>query len=162
MTGTPPTLHMIFGKIASGKSTLCAKLGTEAETVVISEDDWLNALFADDMASIKDYGRCARKLRDVVGPHVVSLLQAGVSVVLDFQANTVDARNWMRGIFEKAGASHILHVLDVPDDVCLERLRMRNAEGGHAFAVTEDQFHQISRHVVLPSADEQFNVVLHG
>ena len=161
MAARPPTLHMICGKIASGKSTLTAKLGGEAGTVVISEDDWLNALFAEDMASLKDYVRCTRKLHDIMAPHVVSLLKAGVSVVLDFQANTLEARSWMRGIFEEAGASHILHVLDVPDEVCLERLRARNAEGIHPFAVTEEQFHQISRHFVFPTQAEQFNVIVH-
>jgi hypothetical protein len=33
----------------------------------------------------------------------------------------------MRGIFEAAGAAHQLHFLDVPDAVCKQRLRARNA-----------------------------------
>lgn len=161
MSRNAPTLHMVCGKIASGKSTLTAALGREAGTIVISEDDWLNALFADDMASISDYVRCTRKLRAIMGPHVASVLRTGVSVVLDFQANTVEARNWMRGILEQTDAAHILHVLDVPDDLCLERLRARNAQGNHPFAVTEEQFRQISSHFVAPSPDEGFTIVLH-
>ncbi len=152
---------MVCGKIASGKSTLTAELGREAGTVVIAEDDWLNALFADELKSIGDYVRCTRKLHEIMGPHVAALLKAGVSVVLDFQANTVDARNWMRSILEQTDASHILHVLDVPDEVCLERLRTRNAQGNHPFTVTDEQFRQISSYFVAPSADEKFNVVLH-
>jgi hypothetical protein len=45
-------------------------------------------------------------------------LGAGLSVVLDWPANTVAGRAWMRGIFEAAGAEHKLHFLDVPDEVC--------------------------------------------
>lgn len=162
MSRNSPTLHMVCGKIASGKSTLTAELGRATATVVISEDEWLKTLFANEMTSLGDYVRCMKKLRQVMAPHVVCLLKAGVSVVLDFQANTVESRNWMRQIFEDGGASHVLHVLDVPDEICLKRLRDRNAQGDHPFAVTEEQFHRVSSHFVAPAPEEEFNVVSHG
>ncbi|MEL7012438.1 MAG: ATP-binding protein [Pseudomonadota bacterium] len=157
MSKPPATLHLIYGKIASGKSTLAAKLGQEPATIVISEDAWLATLFAGEMTTLNDYVRCMAKLREVMAPHIVSLLQSGLSVVLDFQANTVDSRNWMRRVFEQANAPHILHVLDVPDAVCLKRLETRNAQGDHPFTISAEQFHHISRHVVPPSPAEKFN-----
>ena len=156
-----PTLHLICGKIASGKSTLTAELGRAAGTVVIAEDDWLEALFADEMTTLRDYVRCAGRLRGAMGPHVAELLRAGVSVVLDFQANTVEARAWMRGILEETGAAHVLHVLDVPDEVCLARLRARNARGDHPFAVTEEEFRKVSSHFVAPTPEEGFTIKVH-
>jgi len=161
MLSKPPTLNLLCGKIASGKSTLTAQLGNQDNTVVISEDEWLAALYADQMSSISDYVRCSSKLRKVMGDHVVSLLNAGVSVVLDFPANTVETRDWMQGILEQTKASHQLHVLDVPDEVCLARLQARNDQGDHAFAATEEQFGQLSKHFVAPSQDEGFNIVMH-
>lgn len=97
-----------------------------------------------------------------IGPHVVSLLNTGVSVVLDFQANTVESRNWMRVILDQTNADHKLHVFDVPDEVCMARLLARNAQGDHPFAATEEQFRQISKHFVAPSPDEGVNIVLHN
>lgn len=91
-----PTLHMLCGKIASGKSTMAAHLGATPGTVLIAEDAWLDALFADELHSLKDYVQCSSKLRRVIGPHVVALLDAGMSVVLDFPANTVAQRAWMK------------------------------------------------------------------
>lgn len=161
MSSKLPTLHLLCGKIASGKSSLAARLGGADGTVVIAEDDWLNALYSDKMNSISDYVRCMSKLRTVIGPHVAALLNAGVSVVLDFQANTVDARKWMRGILDQTQADHQLHVLDVPDDVCLARLHARNAAGDHPFAATEEQFRQITKHFVAPTPKEGFNIVVH-
>lgn len=157
-----PTLHLMCGKIASGKSTLTTQLGTFEQTVVIAEDVWLNALYSEDMSSISDYLQCMSKLRKIIGPHVVSLLNAGVSVVLDFQANTLESRKWMRGILDQTNAAHKLHVLDVPDEVCMARLHARNTQGDHPFAATEEQFLQISKHFVTPSPDEGFNIVLHN
>lgn len=152
---------MLCGKIGSGKSTLTEKLGRLPATVVLSEDDWLSGLYPDQMSSVRDYVRCAAHLRGVLGPHVAGLLNAGVSVVLDFPANTVETRAWMRGILDRCEAGHVLHVLDVPDAVCLERLRARNAQGDHPFAATEEQFHQISRHFVPPTPEEGFTIEVH-
>lgn len=161
MSNTSPTLHLLCGKIASGKSTLTAQLGSLDGTIVIAEDDWLSALYSEEMSSMSDYVRCTSKLRRVIGPHIASLLNAGISVVLDFQANTIEARNWMRGILDQTNASHKLHMLDVPDEVCIARLHARNAQGDHPFTATEEQFRQISKHFIAPSPDEGFNIVLH-
>lgn len=156
MNPMTPTLHMMCGKVASGKSTLAAQLSSQAATILISEDRWLEQLFGDEMVSIMDFVRYSGKLRNVIGPHISELLKAGVSVVLDFQANTVEDRTWMRGIFEEAKTAHQLHWLDTPDQECLSRLRARNASGTHPFTVTEDQFRQVTRHFVAPSQDEGF------
>lgn len=161
MIATPPTLHLLCGKIASGKSTLTAEIGRAPGTVVIAEDDWLSALYSEELSSMSDYMRCMSKFRKVIGPHIIALLEQGLSVVLDFQANTVASRDWMRRIVDQTQVAHILHVLDVPDDVCIARLRARNAQGDHPFAATEDQFRQISKHYVPPSPEEGFNIVLH-
>ncbi len=161
MSRNPPTLHLMCGKIASGKSTLTAKLGNLPETVVISEDDWLASLYSDQMSTVADYVRCAARLQKVIGPHVVSLLKAGISVVMDVPANTFANRKWMREIIDASNADHRLHVLDVPDEVCRERLRARNASGDHAFAASDEQFTQVTKHFVAPSVEEGFNIVIH-
>ena len=152
---------MLCGKIASGKSSLAARLGQGDGVVVLSEDDWLSALFADQMTSGADFMRCSAKLREIMGPHVAALLNAGLSVVLDIQANTVESRAWMRRILDETGAAHQLHVLDVPDEVCLAQLRARNAGGAHAFAVTEAQFHRFTKYYAPPTPEEGFDVVVH-
>ncbi len=158
MTGT---LYLLCGKIAAGKSTLCAKLATRPGTVLIAEDHWTSHLFGDTLKTVDDYRRCSARLRAAMGPHVVSLLKAGLSVVLDFPANTVANRRWMRAIFEEAGAAHELHVLDVPDAICKQRLTARNASGEHAFKTSDAEYDLITSYFVPPSADEGFNIVVH-
>lgn len=152
---------MMCGKIAAGKSTLAAQLAQQDGTVLIAEDAWLNALFAEELSTGSDYVRCTTKLRGIIGPHIAALLNAGVSVVLDFAANTVEQRRWMQGILAQTGAAHQLHLLTAPDDLCLARLRDRNRRGDHPFAVTETQFHQFTRHFAAPSPDEGFTIVRH-
>ena len=114
-----PTMHMLCGKVAAGKSTLAANLAVAKNTVLITEDAWLVALFADELQTPKDYLRCTTKLRHAMAPHLVALLDGGVSVVLDFQANTVESRTWMRHLINATDADHQLHVLMPLDEVCL-------------------------------------------
>lgn len=161
MHSTPAKLHLICRKIASGKSTLAAKLAGETGAVLIAQDTWLGALFADLMHTGTDDVNYAAKLDDVMGPHIVSLLERGVSVVLDFPANTSAQRAHLRDLFEAAGVAHELHVLDVSDEVCLSRLRARNADGHHHFNVSDAQFHRFTKQFSLPDEDEGFHCVRH-
>ena len=159
MPDNGPVLHMFCGKIAAGKSTLAARLAKAPRTILVSEDAWLHDLYADQMSTLRDFVEYSGRLRSVLAPHLCHLLGAGVSVVLDAQANTVASRRWMMGIVCEANVAHQLHLLDPPDDVCLERLRARNAAGTHAFAATEEQFFQTTKYFEPPLADEALNIV---
>lgn len=160
MTSPSPTLYFICGKIAAGKTTLSNKLKNQPNTIVISEDKWLSALFSDEMKTVSDYVRHSKKLKSVMKPHIVNLLKAGTSVILDFPANRIVDRAWMRQIFEEAEVLHELHYLDVPDDICKQRLLKRNEQGQHAFEATEAQFELITKHFEPPTQDEDFNIIL--
>ncbi|EPL6464360.1 TPA: AAA family ATPase [Proteus mirabilis] len=158
-TPEKPILHLLCGKIASGKSTLSAKLGASPGTVIVSEDHWLATLFANEMQSISDYVQYSLRLRNAMKPYLVSLLKTGLSVVLDFPANTQTNREWMMSIIKESGASNQLHYLKVSDEVCKSRLRLRNAEGEHEFSTSDQQFEIITHHFSEPTADEGFNIV---
>jgi len=161
-TAGKPTLHLLCGKIASGKSTLSAKLAASPATVLVSEDRWLAVLYANEIHSVADYLQCSSKLRSAIKPHLVSLLTAGLSVVLDFPANTPTHREWMMSIIKESGASHRLHYLKVSDEVCKARLHARNAEGVHDFSATDQQFEIITRYFSAPTDDEGFTVIEYG
>ena len=160
-TSTCSVLHMGCGKIGAGKSTLAKQLAAVPHTVVICEDDWLAQLYPDELRGLEDYARSARRLRAAMAGHIEDLLKAGISVVLDFPSNTVATRLWVRQIFEKAGASHQLHFLDISDEVCKSRLRARNLSGEHPFETTDAQFDQITSYFEAPTQVEAFNVIRH-
>ena len=161
MCSNETTLHLVCGKIAAGKSTLTAQLGQCPGTIVVAEDAWLSQLYPGQQTSLADYVRNSARLRSVMGPHLVALLRAGVSVVLDFPANTPASRAWMRGLFAQAGVAHQLHHLDVADEICKARLRQRNQEGRHVFTVTDEEYDLFSSYFVAPTPDEGFDMIVH-
>lgn len=154
------TLHMLCGKIAAGKSTLAATLARAPQTVLLCEDNWLARLYPGEIVTFEDYCLSSERLRETIAPHIENLLRCGLSVVLDFEANTPDSRAWMRGIAERAGARHQLHYLDVPDEVCRERLRRRNKAGSHEFAASEAEFDAITAYFVAPTEAECLTVTV--
>ncbi|MCF5598860.1 AAA family ATPase [Pseudomonas syringae] len=154
-------LHLLCGKIASGKSTLARSLAVEHAAILLSEDDWLSRLYPDDIKSVTDYLRLAHRIRDVVGPLVIRILKAGVGVVRDFPANTPADRKWLRSLAEDAQVSHCLHYLEVDDDVCLARLHIRNDKAEHDFSATDTEFRLITRYFRIPDAAEGLDIQVH-
>ncbi len=161
-TDNAPTLHLMCGRIGAGKSTLSQQLAAQPRHVLISEDAWLAGLYPGEITSITGYLQRAATLRSVLTDHLRALLQAGVSVVLDFPFNTPAARAWARDLFEPSGAAHQLHFLDVADAVCKARLRARNARGEHPFQASDEELQQITRHFVAPAPEEGFVVIRHA
>lgn len=156
----PGTLHLVCGKIAAGKSTLCSRLAEQPNTVLISQDHWMARLYPDEIKSIADMIKYSARLRSAMGGHVADLLRSGLSVVLDFPANRIDWRRWMLDVAEEAGAPHILHYLDVPDSVCKSRLQARNAGGEHEYVVSDEVFEIMISRIEPPSAGEGLNIRL--
>jgi predicted kinase len=157
------TLYCICGKIAAGKTSLARELTAQHAAVLICEDEWLVRLEAK-IETFDDFRRHARLLRAAVGPHVIDLLRLGISVVLDFPANTANDRAWIRSLFETAKAEHELHVIEAADELCKARLRKRNEttpEGLYFGHVSEDIFEPVTGLLVPPSEAEGFNVVHH-
>ena len=154
-------LHLLCGKISAGKSTLAAKLAAHPGTILVREDRWLAGLYPGEQATLDDYVRNSRRLRGVMAPHLVALLQAGLSVVLDFPANTPESRAWMRTVFQEADAAHRLHFLEADDALCKARLRRRNADGTHEFTVSDEAFDLFTRYFVPPAPDEGFTIEHH-
>lgn len=153
--------HLVCGYAASGKSTLAQQLAQDHDAIVLSEDQWLSALFAEELHSLADYVRCTARLRRALGPHVVALLQAKQAVVMDFAANTVEARSWLVGLAREAGVTATLHFLDVSQNVCWQRAQARNQAGSHEFQLSKDQFDKLASHFERPGKAEGFDLVLH-
>jgi predicted kinase len=157
------TLHFIFGKPGAGKTTLARELGRTEPAVVFCEDEWVSRL-GFEIRTFDDFRAASARVRGVIGPHVVELLRLGVSVVFDFGGNMRTHRAWTRGLFEAAGADHLLHVIDATDEECLARVHRRNTEqpeGVYWGHVTDEIFRAVLPYIAPPAPDEGFRIAVH-
>ena len=155
-------LILMCGKMAAGKSTLAKTLAEREHAVRLVEDEFLERLYPGEIREISDYIRCSVRIRLALGPHIGELVSRGISVVLDFAANTRRQRAWCRQLIDATGAGHELHFIDASDEVCKRQLRERSREMPEGSAWTSDaEFDAITAYFEPPSADEQFNVIRH-
>ena len=156
-------LIFLCGKMAAGKSTLARDLAAREDAVLIVQDDFLDRLYPGEINDLKDFARCASRLRDALGPHVSELLSKGIPVVLDFPANTTAQRAWYRGILERAKVEHELHFVDASDALCKSQLRQRSKDlpPGTPWT-TEADFDAVTAYFQAPRDDEGFNVIRHA
>lgn len=161
MTESKTTLFLVSGKIASGKSTLTKQLAHQNNALLICQDDWLSTLFPEEIRTLEDYVKYFGRLTDIMGKHVSAILKGGTSVVLDFPANTLKTRAWMKSIGDSANCRIEMHFLDVPDQICLQRLTARNKLGEHQYKTNEEEFHQFTSYFVAPGTAEGFEIILH-
>lgn len=146
--------------MAAGKSTLAKEVAEKNNAILLSEDQWLENLYPEEITDIPSYIKNSARLKNILERHIHDLLSHEISVVLDFPANTKGQRNWFRSIYEKANVAHVLHFIDVSDGICKSQLRMRskNKPDGAAFT-TDEEFEEITKYFQEPMEGEGFNIV---
>ena len=155
-------LYFMCGKMGAGKSTLAKSLASDNGAVLLSEDDFLRDLYPNKIASLSSYVSFSARIKRALKEHICSLLRHGISVVLDFPANTVGQRVWFRKLIHASGVAHELHFVDVPDDICRVQLKKRNETGGGDPLQDEATFDFLLTYFTPPTVEELFTVVHHA
>jgi predicted kinase len=155
-------LLFFCGKMAAGKSTLAKRLAEQENAILLIQDELSETLFPGLVVNVATYLEYSGRINRVVAPQVAAILSKGVSVVLDFPANTRNQRAWFREIIERSGVVHELHFVDTPNDICKAQLKARSAHlpPGTKWT-TEEDFELVTSHFMAPAEDERFNVIRH-
>lgn len=157
-----PILHVLCGKLASGKTRLAQQIAHEAGAFFFSEDLWLARLFPGEIKRFDDYFSRSSRFRAAIGPHLRALLERGNSVVLDFAGNSPKERAWALSLSDAKGAA-ILHYVRVSDEWCKRQLQKRNDEHPEGSQVTtEAEFDFITKYFVAPNPSEGFIIQEHN
>jgi predicted kinase len=157
-------LLFVCGKMAAGKSTMSKELAAREDAVLLAQDDLLVALFPGEIIDLAAFTKYSTRIQAALEPHIHSLLSKGVSVVLDFPANTRKQRTWFRRLLEKAEAEHELHFIVASDDLCKRQLKQRSEQRGLPLGTkwtTDADFDEVTAYFDPPATEEGFNVVRH-
>jgi predicted kinase len=153
------TLIFFCGKMGAGKSTKSKQISSERNAILISEDEWLASLYPGDISTFDEYLLHSRKLKPLIETHVVGLLRAGASVVMDFPANTKRQREWFKQLITKAESPYELHYLIASDELCLRQIAQRRIERPErAEFDTESVFNEVSKYFEAPDESEELQI----
>ena len=154
-------LTFFCGKMGAGKTAKSREIAQKRNAVLLSEDEWLEAIYPNKIASLEAYIKYSGQLRPQMKKLVQSILTAGTDVVMDFPANTIPQREWFRSIFSEIQALHNLIYIDLPNEVCIEQVVKRRTEQPERAATdTAEMFEQVTKYFVAPTSDEGFNTTV--
>jgi predicted kinase len=154
------TLFFYCGKMGAGKSTKSKQTALQRSAVLLSEDEWLESLYPNKIASLADYLKYSNRLKPQIKNLAQSILVAGVDVVMDFPANTKFQRAWFASIYRSVSAPYCLTYIDVPDEVCIKHIEKRRLEcPERAKTDTPEMFAQVTKFFEEPSDDEGFDII---
>jgi predicted kinase len=129
---TRPTLFLMVGLPASGKTTRARELATESGALLLTPDAWALALFGQDERHQQRPNGKRWLLEGLLVNLAVDALRLGLSVILDFGLWSRDERSALRWLAGSAGAESEIVYLPVDRDVQWRRIQDR-------WAVTPEQ-----------------------
>ncbi|WP_022950966.1 AAA family ATPase [Leucothrix mucor] len=154
------TLTFFCGKMGAGKSTKSKALSAEKNAVLLSEDDWLSALYPKQINTFEDYLKYSAIIKPLVKSHVQSILKTGTNVVMDFPANTVRQRKWFKQLCDEIACEHELVFINVSNEQCLSQIAKRRKEQPErAQFNTEAVFKHITTFFEAPLESEGFQLL---
>ena len=125
------TLTFFCGKMGAGKTTKSKTVSLEKNAVLLSEDDWLEAHYPNQIKSFEDFIKFSTLIKPFVKSHVQQILNTGTNVVMDFHIKKKKQREWFKQLFNEVECNHELIFLDLSDKQCLSQIAKRRKEQPH-------------------------------
>lgn len=157
-------IYFITGPIGAGKSTYSRKLAAETNGIIFSIDDWMVKLYGSDMPLPIDLNWVlprVERCEELIWATAVSVVQAGVSVILDLGLMKARQRQRFINLGDELGLDSALHYVSAETALRLERVLQRNREkcATFSFEVNPLMFHFMDSEFEIPSVTETENFV---
>ncbi|MDO8422933.1 MAG: ATP-binding protein [Parvibaculum sp.] len=130
------TVHIIFGPLGAGKSTLARQLVADHQAIRFSIDEWMHHLYDADrpeQLGLNWVWPRVRRCETLIWQTCLPILQAGNDVVLDFGFMTFESRQLHRTLALEAGFQVAGHFVDADRQLRRERVLQRNKVKGETF-----------------------------
>lgn len=153
------SLTFFCGKMGSGKTTKSLDIARDTNAVLLSEDEWLLSIYPGKIKTLEDYIKYSNRLKPQIKKLVQAILITGTDVVMDFPANTISQRKWFREIFSEIEAPHSLIYINIPSEICKERIKKRGLDQPERSATdTTEMFEQVTKYFSEPAFEEGFSL----
>lgn len=158
-TSAGPTIHLICGSTAAGKSTYARMLKNDTGAMLFSIDDWMTSLFGPDLENPMDWkwiseraSRCENRIISTA----CTLAETGVSSILEIGLQQRKKRAEVAATIRESGCTVQTHYLEVDAVERWKRVEQRNSEKGETFSlqVTRDMFDFFEAMWESPSENE--------
>ncbi len=148
-----PAVHLICGKICSGKSTFARSLAKEKNAVILSCDEVMT-LFPQPEGD-EAYAAVSDRVKAFLLQKAVEILGCGTNVILDWGFWQKADRAETNAFFARLGIPAEWYYLDADEKQWRERIARRNAAPGASdYYVDEGLLQKCLRRFETPDAEE--------
>ena len=146
----PPTLLLMVGLPATGKTTAARRLEVDHHALRLTKDEWMKALYGEQNPS---------SASDVIEGRLVEIglraLELGCDVVIDFGLWGRDERSALRRAAADRGARVEMHYFEVPPAEQRRRLDQRQSDAPHTtWPIADDELAGWAGTIQLPTPGE--------
>ena len=127
-------VHLLYGLVGSGKTTLARALCADGRAVRFSLDEWMIRLYPGLSFDTAEYGRRTEIVKDLIWSVAEQVLRSGADVVLDWNSWSRARRAWAVQRAAAIGAEVILHHLDASAEQATARVQARSCDPRSVFA----------------------------
>lgn len=153
-----PSIYILCGFIASGKTTYAVRVEAETGAIRFNLDEWMLPLFGEHMERVVFDEKLlvlSEKFKDLAE----KLLVQNVSVILDFgfwrRQQRAEITAWAHGL--NANLQLVHFIVDV--EICKSRAIARTANDA-AYGMDVETFDALYNMYEPPTVDEVFHIVI--
>lgn len=158
---TAGRVHLLYGLVGSGKTTLARALCAEGNAVRFTLDEWMIRLYPGLPFDSAGYGRQAEVVKDLIWSVAEQILRSGTDVVLDWNSWSLARRAWAIHRAATVPAEVILHRLGASIDQANARLaeRHRNARAIYVHPIDREGNEHLASIMEPPGEAEGFSII---
>jgi len=160
MTHTPPTAHLVCGRLCSGKSTYAQSLCKSEGAVLLSCDELVLTILGSDLGDRHD--EILAKVKDYLFKKADELLSCGTGVVLEWGFWSRADRDFAREFFAQRGHRTALHYITLSDEQWQANIDRRNElvrQGQSQSYLVDDGLLRKATELFEPPAPDEADVV---
>lgn len=148
-------LYAMVGLPCSGKTTHAKALSEKTGAVRFTPDEWQTRIVGDDNGNPEHNAR-HDAVEAIMREMADEFLRHGISVILDFGFWGKDERDYLRNHARELGAGFEMHYMDVPMEILLARMEVRNKSGRNdIFVITREEMEMYDSWFERPEDDEE-------
>lgn len=146
-------IHLLCGKICSGKSTYAKKLHQETNGIILSCDDLMLSIFDEHLGS--KHEEIVDKCKEYLYTLATHIAQSGYNVILDMGFWSKIERDTIKTRFRSLNIQTKLHYVYVDDKTQLLQIKQRNSQSnGNCYYVDENLLEKCNNLFEPPTFEE--------
>lgn len=146
-------VHIMCGKIASGKTTYAKKIRENHRTVILSVDDLMQKLY-DTCPGEKQHTDTVKRIMNYFYEFAENMILKDIDVILDYGYWTRADRTRVKEYFEGKRIKTTLYYIQVPEKTRLSQLEHRNKALESSQIIDEDIRKKLDSYFEEPDKDE--------